>query len=30
MIHSFEPGDRYRCDFDICLCAQGLAQVDTA
>ena len=27
---SFEPGDRYRCDFGLCSCARGWAQVDTA
>ncbi|MCA3440663.1 MAG: hypothetical protein INF50_10085 [Rhodobacter sp.] len=27
---SFEPGGRYRFDFDLCSCARGWAQVDTA
>lgn len=30
IIRSFEPGDRYRYDFDLCTCARGWAQVDTA
>jgi hypothetical protein len=30
IIRSFEPGDRYRYDFDLCSCARGWAQVDTA
>ena len=30
IIRSFEPGDRYRFDFDLCSCARGWAQVDTA
>jgi hypothetical protein len=30
IIRSFEPGDRYRYDFDHCSCARGWAQVDTA
>ena len=30
IIRTFEPGDRYHYDFDICSCARGWAQVDTA
>lgn len=30
IIRSFEPGDRYRYDFDLCSCVRGWAQVDTA
>jgi hypothetical protein len=30
IIRSFEPGDRYRYDFNLCSCARGWAQVDTA
>ena len=30
IIRSFEPGDRYRYDFNVCSCARGWAQVDTA
>lgn len=30
IIRSFEPGDRYRFDFDLCTCARGGIQVDTA
>ena len=30
IIRSFESGDRYRCDFDLCVCAHPRAQVDTA
>lgn len=30
IIRSFEPGDRCRYDFDLCACARGWAQVDTA
>jgi hypothetical protein len=30
IIRSFEPGDRYRFDFDLCSCVRGWAQVDTA
>lgn len=29
-IGRFEPGDRYRYDFDLCTCARRWAQVDTA
>jgi len=28
IIRSFEPGDRYRYDFDLCSCARGWVQVD--
>ena len=30
IIRSCESGDRYRFDFDLCSCARGWAQVDTA
>jgi hypothetical protein len=30
IIRSFEPGEHYRYDFDLCTCARGWAQVDTA
>jgi hypothetical protein len=30
IIRRFQPGDRYRFDFDLCSCARGWAQVDTA
>lgn len=30
VVGSFEPGDRYRYDFDLCSCARGWAQADTA
>ncbi len=30
IIRSFEPGDHYSYDFDLCSCARGWAQVDTA
>ena len=29
IIHTFEPGDRYRYDFNLRSCARGWAQVDT-
>ena len=28
IIRSFEPGDRYPYDFDLCTCARGWAQVE--
>ncbi|MCL5779200.1 hypothetical protein M1105_19745 [Limibaculum sp. FT325] len=30
VLRSFEPGDRYRYDFDLCAPSKGWAQVDTA